>query len=32
MENDEAIAYVRQYCPQAPFCLVRDWVWVDLDV
>ncbi len=32
MKNDEAIAYVRQHCPQAPFCLVRDWVWVDLDV
>jgi len=32
MTNDEALAFARQKCPFGQYCLVRDWVWIDLDV
>jgi len=31
MTNDEALEYGRATFNGAPFCLVRNWVWVDLD-
>ena len=26
------IAYVKEYLPRYPFCVVADWVWVDINV
>ncbi|MOA12725.1 hypothetical protein D3C78_1327430 [compost metagenome] len=28
----DAVACVRQRFPAMPYCLVRKWVWIDLDV
>lgn len=30
MTDDEAMARVRERFPHKPFCLVRQWLWVDL--
>lgn len=30
MSNDEAMTYVRERRHQEAFCLVRNWIWVDL--
>ncbi|WP_353389049.1 DUF6957 family protein [Halopseudomonas sabulinigri] len=32
MSNDEAMTYVRERRNQEEFCLVRDWIWVDLEL
>lgn len=32
MSNDEAMAYVMARKNQEEFCLVRDWIWVDLEL
>lgn len=32
MTNEEALAQMRERVPLAEFCLVRDWIWLDLDV
>lgn len=32
MTNEEALAQMRERVPMAGFCLVRDWIWIDLDV
>ena len=31
MTNDEALEYGRATFNGTPFCLVRNWIWVDLD-
>lgn len=30
--QEEAIRIVRERYPYAEYCLVRDWIWIDLDV
>jgi hypothetical protein len=30
--NEEAVARVREQFPGKPFCLVRDWIWIDLSM
>lgn len=32
MTDEEALTYARENFPHGGFCLVRDWIWVDLDV
>lgn len=32
MTNEEALAQMRERVLLAEFCLVRDWIWLDLDV
>ena len=32
MSNDEAKAYVRERAYDKEYCIVRDWIWIDLDV
>jgi hypothetical protein len=32
MTNDEALEYSRATFNGAPFCLVRNWIWVELEV
>ena len=32
MSNDEAKAYVRERAHNKEYCIVRDWIWIDLDV
>lgn len=32
MTNDEALEYGRATFNGAPFCLVRNWIWLDLEV
>lgn len=32
MTDEEALAYARKEYAHWVFCLVRDWIWVDLDV
>ncbi|MBA6421522.1 DUF6957 family protein [Pseudomonas sp. 5Ae-yellow] len=32
MSDDEAVAFVRSRYPDAGYCLVRDWIWIDLDM
>lgn len=32
MTNEEAMAYARSSFPRGDFCLVREWIWTDLDV
>lgn len=32
MTNEEALAQMCERVPLAEFCLVRDWIWLDLDV
>tara|TARA_R110001583_G_scaffold112646_2_gene262349 strand:+ start:7082 stop:7480 length:399 start_codon:yes stop_codon:yes gene_type:complete len=32
MSNDEAKAYVRERAHDKEYCVVRDWIWIDLDV
>ncbi|MEH6800685.1 MAG: hypothetical protein V7681_15435 [Halopseudomonas sabulinigri] len=32
MSNDEAMEYVMARKNQEEFCLVRDWIWVDLEL
>lgn len=32
LTDEEAMAMVRQRFPRAEFCLVRDWLWLDLEV
>lgn len=32
MSDEEAMAYVRERWQQEAYCLVRDWIWVDLDL
>lgn len=31
LSDDEAVASVRERFPNRPFCLVRDWIWIDLE-
>tara|TARA_B100001059_G_scaffold203858_1_gene212786 strand:- start:612 stop:1019 length:408 start_codon:yes stop_codon:yes gene_type:complete len=31
MTNNEALEYAHATSSGAPFCLVRDWIWIDLD-
>jgi len=30
--EDQAIAHVRTRFPHQGYCLVRDWIWIDLDL
>ncbi|EPK5821768.1 hypothetical protein QOZ52_02795 [Pseudomonas aeruginosa] len=32
MTDEEALAHARKNFAHMEFCLVRDWIWVDLDV
>ena len=32
MTDEEALTYARKNFAHLEFCLVRDWIWVDLDV
>lgn len=32
MTDDEALAFARDKLPFGQYCLVRDWIWIDLDV
>lgn len=32
MTDDQALAYAREHCWRTEFCLVRQWLWIDLDV
>ncbi|MNZ95032.1 hypothetical protein D3C78_1141590 [compost metagenome] len=32
MSDDEALAKVAQHFPGRPFCLVRQWIWADLQL
>lgn len=32
MTDDEAKVFVRERFPFASYCLVRDWIWIDLDI
>ena len=32
MTNDQAISKVRERFPTRHYCLVRDWIWIDLDM
>lgn len=31
MSNEEALSYARQRFPHGSFCLIRSWLWLDLD-
>lgn len=31
LREDDAAAWVRQRFPAMPYCLVRQWIWIDLD-
>lgn len=32
MSNEEAMTYARNSFPRGDYCLVREWIWIDLDV
>lgn len=32
LSEEEAVAHVLEQFPNKPFCLVRNWIWIDLDV
>ena len=32
MTDERALAFAREHCRFTEFCLVRDWLWIDLDV
>ena len=32
MSNEEAMTYARNSFPFGNYCIVRDWIWIDLDV
>lgn len=32
IDDNDAIEYVRERSPKKPFCLVRQWIWIDLDM
>ena len=32
MTDDQALVFAREYCRYTEFCLVRDWLWIDLNV
>lgn len=32
MTDEQALAYAREHCWRTEFCLVRQWLWIDLDV
>ena len=32
LTQDEAVRITRKHFPWFEYCLVRDWVWIDLDV
>ena len=32
MMDDEALEYALNALAGSPFCVVRDWVWLDLDI
>jgi hypothetical protein len=32
MSDEEAVKFVRDQYPDSGYCLVRDWIWIDLDV
>lgn len=31
MSDEEALSYARKHFPHGSFCLVRNWLWLDLD-
>ena len=31
MSDEDAIAYARNHFPQDGYCIVREWIWIDLD-
>ncbi|EQM83714.1 hypothetical protein L683_25105 [Pseudomonas aeruginosa WC55] len=31
MSDEEALSYARQRFPHGSFCLIRNWLWLDLD-
>ncbi len=31
MSNEEAMAYAHNHFPYGNFCLVREWIWIDLE-
>lgn len=31
MSDEEALSYARRHFPYGNFCLVRDWLWLDLE-
>ena len=31
MSDEEALSYARKHFPFGNFCLVRDWLWLDID-
>ena len=31
MSDEDAIVYARNYFPQGGYCIVREWIWIDLD-
>ncbi len=32
MSDDQALGYMRGLRPYSEFCLVRDWIWIDINV
>jgi|TARA_Y100001970_G_scaffold213395_1_gene260789 hypothetical protein len=32
MSVEDAIEFVQERYPSRPFCLVRDWIWIDLEL
>lgn len=32
MTDEQALAYAREHCWRTEFCLVRQWLWIDLNV
>jgi len=32
MTDEEAKAFARKRFPSSPYCLVRDWIWIDVDM
>lgn len=32
MSNEDAMTYARNSFPFGNYCIVRDWIWIDLDV
>lgn len=32
MSDEEAIAFVRNKYPHSSYCLVRDWIWIELEM
>lgn len=32
MTDEQALAFAREHCWFTEFCLVRQWLWIDLDV